>query len=73
MTNAEKQVLSDIINGLDNLAVAIDSMESALIHKGLLRKDEVQFYSPHHVHTVAQKLSGLRLALESLPLNGRSL
>lgn len=70
MTKAEKQVLSDIVNGLDNLAVAVDSMESALIHRGLLRTNEVALYSPQHVHTVAQKLSGLRTALASLPVNG---
>jgi hypothetical protein len=70
MTQAEKQILQDIVNGLDNLAVAVDSLESALIHRGQLRMGEIENYSPQHVHTVANKLAGLRHAVRNLPTRG---
>jgi hypothetical protein len=66
MTANEKQVLNDIVNSLENLAVSIDSLESILIRGGQLTTGEIEAESLAHVHIVVNKLAGLRRAIDSL-------
>jgi hypothetical protein len=66
MTIAEKQILIDITNAIQNLAVAVDSLESVLIRKNLLQNGEIQANEYLHVQTVENRLAGLRTAIVSL-------
>jgi hypothetical protein len=62
-----KTVLHDIVNGLENLAVRLDGMESALIGKGILARGELGLYDQIHTPTVQTLLVDLRRAIDSLP------
>jgi hypothetical protein len=66
MTVQEKAVLTDILNGLENLAVSVDALEAALIRRGQLTTGEIEHLSPSHAQIVAGKLAALRLAIASL-------
>jgi len=66
MDNDIKQVLNGIVNGLENLAVSLDALESALIHRGQLKTGEIAAFSPICVPAVVSKLADLRLAISSL-------
>ncbi len=62
-----KTVLNDIVNGLENLAVSLDSLEEALIRRGLLKTGEIERLNPNHASIVAQRLNDLRLEIAELP------
>jgi hypothetical protein len=66
MTIAEKQVLIDLTNAIQNLAVSLDSLESVLIRKNLLQNGEIEANESAHVQIVSDKLAGLRAAIVSL-------
>jgi hypothetical protein len=66
MTINERGVLQDLVNGLENLAVSVDSLEAILIRKGLLKIGEIEQQAPNHVLIVAGKLATLRSAIASL-------
>jgi hypothetical protein len=67
MTLAEKQILIDITNFFQNLAVALDSLESVLVHKNLLHSGEIEANKAAHVRIVVGHLAGLRSAIIQLP------
>jgi hypothetical protein len=66
MTNAEKAVLQEIVNDIQNLAVSLDSLEAILIRKGLLMTGEISGQAPLHELIVGQKLADLRQAIDFL-------
>jgi hypothetical protein len=66
MTVSEKQILIDITNAIENLAISLDSLESVLIRKNLLKSGEIEANEAAHVQIVSDKLAGLRAAIVSL-------
>jgi hypothetical protein len=66
MTQAEKQVLHDLLNAFANLAENVDAMESVLIRRGLCTTAEIEAILPVHRQIVDAKLAGLRQAMDRL-------
>jgi hypothetical protein len=66
MTQAEKQVLLDIVQVLHNLTVKIDSVEGALIRSNLLPNGLSESLAPNYVQAAANDLALLRSSIDSL-------
>jgi hypothetical protein len=62
----EKEILNDLVNGLESLAIAVDSIEAVLSRKGLCTIAEIQTEKSNHLQTVANRVKPLRLAVASL-------
>ena len=62
----QKAVLTDVVNGLESLALTVDSIEAVLSRKGLCTIAEIQTEKLLHVATVADRMAALRSAVESL-------
>ena len=61
-----KPILNDIVNLLENLAVNVDALESALIHNHLLKIGEIGQFAPLHEGIVQQRLAAIRAAISNL-------
>jgi hypothetical protein len=66
MSAIERAILNDLLNGLESLAVAVDSIEAVLNRKGLCTIAEIQSEKLLHVQEVANRLASVRTALASL-------
>ena len=65
-----KSILNDIVDELERLAVSLDALELALISKGPLRNGDIVANSAIPESIVRQRLSDLRMAIDSLPTEG---
>jgi hypothetical protein len=70
MTQAEKQVLSDIAIVLENLIVRADALEGALIGKALIPDGLVGQMEGLYRQTAINDLASLRVSISSLPITG---
>jgi hypothetical protein len=66
MTQAEKQVLLDIVQALHTLTVKMDSVEGALIHSNLLMNGLSERLAPNYVQAATNDLAPLQSAVNSL-------
>ena len=65
-----KSILNNIVDELERLAVSLDALELALISKGTLRNGDIVATSAIPESIVRQRLSDLRMAIDSLPTEG---
>ena len=65
-----KSILNDIVDELERLAVSLDALELALISKGPLRNGDIVANSAIPESIVRQRLSDLRMAIDSMPTEG---
>ena len=65
-----KSILNDIVDELERLAVSLDALELSLISKGTLRNGDIVANSAIPESIVRQRLSDLRMAIDSLPTEG---
>ncbi len=68
MTQQEKDVLSGIVQILENLTVKIDALESALIQRDLLMNGEQDQYEKNYRLAAAKDLDPIRRAIAYLPI-----
>jgi hypothetical protein len=66
MTKAEKQVLHDLLNAVENIAQGLDTMEAILNRKCLITKAEFDAQYPLHAADVEIISAPLRLAISNL-------
>jgi hypothetical protein len=62
----EKAILIDVVNGLESLALTVDSIEAVLSRKSLCTIAEIQGEKQNHLAVVAGRVAALRTAVESL-------
>jgi len=62
----QKAILIDVVNGLESLALTVDSIEAVLSRKGLCTIDEIQTEKANHVVTVADRMAALKTAVATL-------
>jgi hypothetical protein len=67
-----KSILNHIDDELERLAVSLDALELALISKGPLRNGDIVANSAIPESIVRQRLSDLRVAIDSLPTEGEA-
>jgi hypothetical protein len=63
---AEKAILTDLVAGLESLALTVDSIEAVLSRKGLCTIAEIQGEKGNHLAVVANRLAAVRLAIQTL-------
>jgi hypothetical protein len=62
--------LNHIVDELERLAISLDALELALISKGILQNSDIVANSVIPEQIVRQRLSDLRVAVDSLPTEG---
>jgi hypothetical protein len=65
-----KSTLNRIVDELERLAISLDALELALISKGTLQNADIVANSAIPESVVSQRLSDLRVAIDSLPTEG---
>ena len=65
-----KSTLNRIVDELERLAISLDALELALISKGTLQNGDIVANSAIPESIVRQRLSDLRVAIDSLPTEG---
>ena len=65
-----KSILNNIVDELERLAISLDALELALISKGTLKNGDIVANSAIPESIVRQRLSDLRMAIDSLPTEG---
>ena len=63
MTQLDKAVLTDLVNGIESLAVAVDAIEAILIRSNISSSDQFAAEKRLHVAQVASRLASVRAAL----------
>jgi hypothetical protein len=62
----EKAILTDLVDGLESLALTVDSIEAVFSRKGLCTIAEIQGEKGNHLAVVADRLTSIRLAIQAL-------
>ena len=57
MSTIERAILNDLLNGLESLAVSVDSIEAVLNRKGLCTISEIQAEKILHIGLSAERTS----------------
>jgi hypothetical protein len=65
-----KSTSNHIVDELERLAISLDALELALISKGILQNGDIVANSVIPEQIVRQRLSDLRVAVDSLPTEG---
>lgn len=66
LMTTEKAILTDLMDGLESLALTVDSIEAVLSRKGLCTIAEIQGEKVNHLAIVAERLAAVRLAIQTL-------
>jgi hypothetical protein len=67
MTHSEKQIFLDLTQLVRDLTVKVDSMERALIQRGLLRDGERGNYAQDYYAAADQDVALIRSQIATLP------
>ncbi len=62
-----KDILLAVADSLENIAIHVEALETALIGSGQLKKQELEACRALAEHGVRQQLSSLRVAIALLP------
>jgi hypothetical protein len=72
MTQAEKNVLAEIVGLIQTLTVKVDALEGALIRRGVIRDSDRQTLAEEYLQAALNDLAAVRMSIASLPITGNA-